>query len=101
MISATRTLYLPLEFRHRRARAERPAGETNPNHNFVDPWLAVCGRCPLADCVLPVGGMHGYWGKAPKADWRKCPAEQARGKGWDAAQALAGAAELGLLESEE
>jgi hypothetical protein len=68
-----------------------------------DPWLPVCERCPLADCVRKegeLGRIHriDLWFKPYVVERIKpCPIMQAQQRGWQAAEALARAEELKLL----
>lgn len=101
MISASRTLYVPPFLRPRRPHRDRPAGETKSRLDFIDPWLVVCDRCPLFDCVLPEGGLGGVNGPKLRRLLQDCPAERAKQAGWQPDEALSRAGELGLLEDEK
>lgn len=100
MLSATRLPTIPYALRPKREswRHERPADYDRGNHNFVDPWLIVCERCPLLDCILPEGGNLGYRAEKRKAEYAACPVVAAQDRDWDAAAAVSRGRELGLLE---
>jgi hypothetical protein len=68
----------------------------------ADPWLPVCERCPLPDCVRHEGELGNFSRMNP---WFKhntlvrlgsCPITQALGRGWSAAEAQSQADELKL-----
>lgn len=100
MLSATRLPTMPYALRPKKKpwRKERPADHDRGNHQFVDPWLIVCERCPLEECALPEGGIHGQHGSYIERARELCPAERAKSRGWDAAAAVSRGRELGLLE---
>lgn len=100
MLSATRLPTMPYALRPKREpwRHERPADHDRGNHQFVDPWLVVCERCPLRECILPEGGLRGNEASRNAGKYNACPIVAAQGRGWDAGQAVRRAGELGLLE---
>lgn len=72
----------------------------------ADPWLPVCERCPLPDCVRHEGEL----GNFSQLTWFKyntmvrlavCPITIALQRGWRIDEALIRAEELGLLEMEK
>jgi len=66
---------------------------------FSDPWLAVCDRCPLEDCVRMEGELQPR-GTYNRDSLTECPIYIADSRGWDAAQALRHHQAWGLLEVE-
>lgn len=71
-------------------------------HVFVDPLgQVICRRCPLAECILPEGGVYGYIGKKRREKLLDCPIFRADQEGWTAVEALARADELGLMPDKE
>ena len=74
--------------------ADRP-DHVNGRNRYVDPWLAVCERCPLDDCVVPEGGHFA------NQNYYQCPVWQAKRRGLEAADCLANAGYFKLLEPVE
>ncbi len=63
----------------------------------IDEWgHAICGRCPLEECVK----LEGTLVYREKDAFRGCPIDIARMKGWSVAQSLANSEVLMLLEKE-
>lgn len=78
------------------------AGElkTAPQHTFVDPWRAVCERCPLFDCIRQEGEYGSITGRTwtPAAARRLavCPVFVAQREGLTPGQVLAAGAVAGI-----
>jgi hypothetical protein len=66
-------------------------------YSFVDPWLAVCDRCPLPDCVRHEGEICND-NTFVAERLKPCPVYRAYRRGWTPAEALARAEELGLRQ---
>jgi len=64
---------------------------------YVDPWLAVCDRCPLPDCIRLEGDLQT---SSTGSKYPSCPVWVAQSvHGWTAKQALVNAGILGLREA--
>src|SRR5574341_1310883 len=70
MLTATRTPVMPYALRPKKEpwRHPRPADRDAGHHAFIDPWLPLCLRCPLFDCILPEGGAGGYRAEKRRAE---------------------------------
>lgn len=72
-----------------------------PVKKFVDPWLPVCGRCPLDDCVRTEGALsESCLREVRKNAKRGCPVSVARLRKWTPETALKNWRVLDLLEYE-
>lgn len=72
--------------------------ECNPKKKgYVDPWLLVCGLCPLPDCVRIEGEMQTRGASFRSKQIDQCPVYRASERGWNAYEAIENRDVLGLL----
>jgi len=72
--------------------------EHNPKRKgYFDPWLLVCGLCPLPDCVRVEGEMQTKGAHFRNKKIGLCPVYKANVRGWDAYEAIENRDRLGLL----
>lgn len=69
--------------------------KVNRGSKHIDPWLKVCERCPLDDCVIPEGGHF------MNQQYPACPVWQAKRMGLEARVVLENAVRFKLREPVE